>query len=251
VAYLDDDSVPEPNWLSGLAHEFHDPQVMAASGPTEALAVETEAERFCALAAASHPNGHGPQVIDRTSPHWLEMANFGGIGDGMNMAFRRQAFEIWPGFDVRLGRGAVIDGGEEHHAFFSLLKSGFRVAYTPCAVVRHPFPHDMESLRRRNLQDLSSAAAYITLLFVEEPHHRRALMKYVLEAFRGKTRSWRNSAGQSRPVIVSRPRRLLAWLSGPLLYARSRFGRRTSVAPLPLAHFPVNRLVVRGPKRSD
>jgi glycosyltransferase involved in cell wall biosynthesis len=246
LAFLDDDSVPEPGWLLGLANEFQDPLVMAASGPTEALAVETEAERFCALAAASHPNGHGPRVIDRLSPHWLEMANFGGVGDGGNMAVRRQSFEIWPGFDERLGRGALIDGGEEHHAFFSLLELGYRVAYTPLAVVLHPFPPDMQELRRRNSQDLASTAAYITLLLVEQPRHRRALVKYVFEGLRGRPRTWRNSAGQSRPIIVSRSRKLLAWLSGPLLYARSWAKSCTNVLPHPVS--PVAQLVAGKPK---
>jgi hypothetical protein len=53
-------------------------------------------------------------VVDRQTPAWFERANFGGIGDGGNMAFRRYAFAVWPGFDVRLGRGALLHGGEEH-----------------------------------------------------------------------------------------------------------------------------------------
>jgi O-antigen biosynthesis protein len=247
VAYLDDDSLAEPNWLSILMQEFKDPLVMAVTGSIKALRVETEAERLCALLAAAQSNGHERRVIDSQTPRWFEITNFGGIGDGGNMAFRRKAFEVWPGFDERLGRGAVIDGGEEHLAFFSLLQRGFRVAYSPHAVVRHPFPRDMQELRRRKLRALTSAAAYVTLLFVEEPHHRRALIKYVLDGFRGTPRSWRNSPGQSRPVIVSRPRGLLAWLCGPLLYARAGVERRHVALDSP-AQFSVERLVTRESK---
>ena len=39
-------------------------------------------------------NGNRPRQVDRKTPLWFELANFGGIGDGMNMAFRRSAFEV-------------------------------------------------------------------------------------------------------------------------------------------------------------
>jgi hypothetical protein len=51
-----------------------------------------------------------PRVGDRQSPLWFELANFGGIGGGMNMAFCGRAFEVWPGFDERGGRCRGHDG---------------------------------------------------------------------------------------------------------------------------------------------
>lgn len=45
MAYLDDDTVPETGWRSGLAEEFRDPLMMGVSGKTVPLEVETEAER--------------------------------------------------------------------------------------------------------------------------------------------------------------------------------------------------------------
>ena len=32
IVYLDDDEVPEPRWLSALAHEFQEPRIVAAAG---------------------------------------------------------------------------------------------------------------------------------------------------------------------------------------------------------------------------
>jgi hypothetical protein len=163
------------------------------------------------------------RVVDRQHPFWFEMANFGGIGDGNNMAFRRYAFDVWPGFDERLGRGAPLHGGEEHHAFFSLIDRGFRVVYTPMAVARHPYPRTMKDLRARHLRDLSSATAYMTFMFAEEPRYRRVLARYVYEALKGTPRTWRWEGIVPRQRIVPKWRMLLACLSGPLLYARSRY----------------------------
>ena len=47
------------------------------------------------------------------------------------MKFRREAFQHWPGFNMRPGRGAPIEGAEEHFAFFQLLALGYRCAHVP------------------------------------------------------------------------------------------------------------------------
>ena len=107
------------------------------------------------------------------------------------MAFRRRAFDLWPGFDERLGRGVILDGGEEHHAFFSLIDRGYRVVYTPDAVVHHPCPRDHRGSPCAPPERPSASTGYITLLFVEEPRYRRKVFNYVLEALQGTPRTWR------------------------------------------------------------
>jgi|ERR1035437_887187 glycosyltransferase involved in cell wall biosynthesis len=226
VAFIDDDAIAEPGWLAALTREFNDPLVVAATGTTIPLKVETEAERWCAL--AEQPATHERRVVDRQTPEWFELASFGGLGNGMNMAFRRRAFDLWPGFHERLGRGTVLRGSEEHYAFLSLLGLGYRVVHTPQAVVRHPFPSTMRDLRSWELKDLAAAMGYVTFLFVEEPRHRRALIKYVIEALRGKPRLWRGEV-RDRPRIVPWGGVLVARACGPLLYAWSRVTRKRSL----------------------
>jgi glycosyltransferase involved in cell wall biosynthesis len=223
VAFIDDDAIAEPDWLTFLMQEFNDPLVMAATGVHTPLKVETNAERLCALAGRNAI--HQRRVVDRqTTPDWFELSSFGGLGDGMNMAFRRRAFDLWPGFHESLGRGTILHGGEEHHAFLSLVGLGYRVVHTPQAVVLHPFPPTMRDLRFREIRDLAGAVGYVTLLFVEEPRHRRALIKYVTEALRGKPRGWRGQM-QCRPRIVPWWCALFFRALGPLLYACARVSR--------------------------
>src|SRR3989441_8431471 len=85
IAYLDDDAVPEPEWLSGLAQEFVDPLVMAAAGLVLPLRVETEAERLCVAIGGAESGSKERLVVDSQVPLWFEIANFGGIGIGANM----------------------------------------------------------------------------------------------------------------------------------------------------------------------
>ena len=220
VAYLDDDSLPEPSWLSGLAAEFEDPMVMGVGGKTIPLRVETDAERLFAKIRGEAYNRPTPLVVDNKTPYWFEICGFGGIAPGCNMAVRRAAFEVWPGFNERTGRGTPIYGGDEQHAFFSLVSRGFRVAYTPYALVRHPFPPTMETLRARYLHDLTASTAYFTLMFFEEGNHRRDTLRYIWEAARGKERTWRGSIGR-RPRIVSPFLSAFALALGPFRYLQT------------------------------
>jgi len=219
VAYLDDDSVPEPGWLAAFAHEFDDERVMAASGKTIPIQTDTESEVLFAKVRGGAYDRSAHLVVNRDHPRWFEICGFGGIGPECNMAVRRKAFEVWPGFNERTDRGTPVHGGGEQYAFFSLVARGFSVAYTPDAVVRHPFPPTMEILQRRYLQDLTASTAYFTMLLVEESGYRAATLRYVWEAIGGTTRDWRNNPG-NRPRIASRARSALALALGPFRYVQ-------------------------------
>jgi cellulose synthase/poly-beta-1,6-N-acetylglucosamine synthase-like glycosyltransferase len=217
IAYLDDDSIPEPGWLSAVAREFADPKVMGVGGKTVPLRVVTDSERLFAQVRGTAYNRPASLVVDRETPYWFEICGFGGIGAGCNMAVRRAAFEIWPGFHERTGRGTPVYGGDEQHAFFSLVSRGYRVAYTPDAVVRHPFPPTMDELRMRYLRDLTASTAYFTMMLVEEKGHRRSTLRYLWEALRGTERTWRGTAIRP-PRIVSPLRAAVALGLGPVRY---------------------------------
>lgn len=217
IAYLDDDSVPEPEWLSGIVDAFRDPLVMAVSGKTIPLRVESESERLFAEIRGDAYSRREPRVVSKETPFWFEICGFGGIGAGCNMAVRRAAFEVWPGFHERIGRGTRVYGGDEQHAFLSLVSRGFKVAYTPHSIVRHPIPATMELLRTRYLKDLTSSTAFLTMMLVEESQHRRSTLRYIWQAFGKAERGWRGNPA-ARPRVASRLRSAYALLLGPLKY---------------------------------
>lgn len=219
IAYIDDDALPEVRWLNALVEEFRDPLVMAVAGRTRTLAPAPETEPPGLPPESEESPVRQRMVVDNQMPGWFQLANFGGIGDGMNMAFRRQAFAIWPGFDERLGRGAILGGCEEHHAFFSLIDQGYRVVYTPGAVVSHPFARTRSEYRRHQIKDAIAVTAYTTLLLVEQPRYRPALLKLA----RQKVGCNRLFSGRPAPTpkMISRWALPFLWLWGPMLYVRS------------------------------
>jgi cellulose synthase/poly-beta-1,6-N-acetylglucosamine synthase-like glycosyltransferase len=219
VAYLDDDSMPEPNWLSTLLQEFRSPGVMAVCGAVLPTSIETESEKIWAAQLKwQTERRHG--ILGKDTPDWFVVANFGGIGDGGNMAFRREAFNIWPGFDIRLGRGAILPDSEEHLAFFQLIEKGYRVAFTPHAVVRHPYPKTIDQFRRCQLNTLRNSVAYMSLLAAECPAYRMSLIKYLARSATGSSLPWRLRGPKRSPVPFWSAS--AAGLSGLQMYLRVR-----------------------------
>lgn len=62
---------------------------------------------------------------------------------GLNMTFRREAFDRCGGFNVGLGRvGRLLLGGEEKDIAFRIIDSGMKVAYSPKIKVEHLVPYE-------------------------------------------------------------------------------------------------------------
>ncbi len=227
IAYLDDDAVPEPSWLSALAAEFSDPAVMAVTGRILLLRVETEAERLFGLRG-----GFGQEerrrILDRQTACWFELAHFGGFGSGANMAFRRAAFDQGLGFDERIGYGTILAGQADHNALCAIVARGFRLVYTPHAVVHHPAPQSLPELRQRHLNSYSSSAAYLTYLFFEYPGGRRLAVQTLAWLARGGARERLEQSGRNLPRVVPRWREALAFLSGPCYYVAAVAERKLS-----------------------
>jgi glycosyltransferase involved in cell wall biosynthesis len=232
VAYIDDDSIAEPGWLEALLQEFQDPRVAAVAGRTLPTTLETKAEKLFAEMSPQGEERDHRWVVDRSTPDWFAMANFGGIGKGGNMAFRRSTFNGWTGFLPSLGRGARVCGGEECFAFFSLIHRGHRVVYTPAAVTRHPAPRGMAELRARHTRAMSASTAYMTFLLAEADGYRHRVLAYLLGRVRRTPRPWRPRRAPLGANVVSWPTAFAALLAGPFIYLRARWrmGDRLSSA---------------------
>ncbi len=223
VAYLDDDAVPERGWLTQLIRPFDAPQVMAVTGRV-CRPDDTPVEPNHPLSPRFTVPECAAAGIDQQTPNWFELVNFGGIGIGANMAFRRRALEELKGFDVRLGRSAPLLGNEETYAFFLLVSRGYRVIYCPHAVVYHPCHALPKELRSRYLKDLYGSAAYASFLFFEQSDYRQATLECAFRRVRQRLGHMNGHGNGSKPPArFARSQLLLAAVSGPLLYFRSFF----------------------------
>jgi len=126
VAYLDDDAIPDPDWLRHLAATFASGPYAAVGGPN----ILPPGSSAVAQCVANAPGGPTHVLVsDREAEHV----------PGCNMAIRRDALLEIGGFDPRF-RVA----GDDVDVCWRLLDSGQRIAFSPGAVVLH---HRRRSVR--------------------------------------------------------------------------------------------------------
>lgn len=129
VAFIDDDAVPEPTWLTHLAAPFADPDVTAAGGYVRGR----NGISFQWKARDVRPDGSSrPLALDDATPTVLTPAAGRAIKtEGTNMAFRRSALARAGGFDpvfafyldetdlnMRLaGPTAIVPLAQVHHGY--------------------------------------------------------------------------------------------------------------------------------------
>jgi len=132
LAFIDDDIIVEPNWLSELTRPLSDPQWAGTGGrvylpknfsPPSWMAIDGDQSLLSILA-----------LFDQGSePCLLSKAPIGN-----NMAFRKEVFAKYGGFRTDLG---PVPGSEiryEDTEFGSrVMRGGEKILYVPSAVVRH------------------------------------------------------------------------------------------------------------------
>ena len=158
----------------------------------------------------------GTLIVGRETPDWFGMANFGGLGLGMNFFVRRSAFDLVGFFDERLGRGSPIYGGEEQDFLYRILDAGYRVATCSDCVVRHA----VENLNvpGEAFRAISASTSVFTMLAVEHPRDLPKLVRYAWGAIRREPQWWRKRPPRLFNSVKSRWIVFPALAAGPFLY---------------------------------
>lgn len=144
VAFIDDDAIPDPNWLLSLACNFNDPMVAMVTGLTMPLELETEAQELFEF-YSPFSRGFRRKVFDQKN---LNPLTVGNIGAGVNMAVRRQVIDELGGFDEALDAGTPTYSGGEAEMFTRVLARGYRIVYDPDALNWHRHRRSREELRK-------------------------------------------------------------------------------------------------------
>lgn len=154
IAFLDDDAIPEPQWLQALVDALGWENVLAVGGPVEPLfegpVPDWLTERFLPYLSAWD---RGPEI---------RSLRYNDYPRGANMAFRRSVFETVGGFSPQLGRsGGSLLSGEETEFCLRIERAGGNLVYVPGARICHLTPTARltpQWLRRRfRAQGLSEA----------------------------------------------------------------------------------------------
>lgn len=156
VAFIDDDAVPEPRWLSHLTAPFMDPKIAAAGGfvrGRNGISFQWKARIAFADGEAT------PIAVDPVKP--TVMAGGPGRGvktEGTNMAFRREVLITMGGFDE-----AYAFYLDETDVNLRLAQAGSLTAVVPLAEVHHGFAPSVRRRADRVPRDLYQVGASLAV----------------------------------------------------------------------------------------
>lgn len=144
VAFIDDDAVADFNWLRALLRNFDHSLVMAVTGLTMPLELETEAQELFER-YSTFCRGFEWKVFEQKRHNPLTA---GQVGAGVNMALRRSVLELVGPFDEALDAGTPTQAGGETEMFSRIMTAGYRIVYEPDALNWHRHRRTREALRQ-------------------------------------------------------------------------------------------------------
>jgi cellulose synthase/poly-beta-1,6-N-acetylglucosamine synthase-like glycosyltransferase len=168
VAFLDDDCVPQKDWLPQLLSNFTDERTWAVTGRIVSFDPSLLFDRVACQDLGLEKRVFGPEDI---AFRWSEL--FGslakvfhgqlkasapapyGIGHGGNVAFRRDRLEQLGRFNEAFWRAS-----EDIEMFYRVLRAKGRIVYEPGALAVHCHPHitTEQVSRARRAYSLGTAA---------------------------------------------------------------------------------------------
>lgn len=180
VAWLDDDEVADPMWLTELMRAFDGrPEVLAASGVVVPAELDTQAQMWFEQ-FGGHSKGRGftadlfsLATRSRQSP----LYPLPPFGVGANMALRTETLRRLGGFDEALGAGTPSRGSEDTKMFTDVLLAGGAIAYWPSAVTRHFHRRDLAGLRQQMRGYGSGLTAFYAALVLARPSIAASLVR--------------------------------------------------------------------------
>ncbi|HEV2592433.1 MAG TPA: glycosyltransferase family 2 protein, partial [Gaiellaceae bacterium] len=228
VVFFDSDVVVDSQCVSALAQELIvDADV--ATGNVLPLALDTQAqlllERF-----GGYGKGFDLRRFRFAETQGVDRFRAGRLGTGANMAFRRDVLmELGPMCEF-LGPGTPSKSGDDSELLLRALIQGFRVTYTPAALVWHPSHADENALKSQLFGYGAGLSAHLVHLVLEYPKllvDFVSILPAILRFFGSGTSTKNSSRGADFPIALRMAElRGVAW--GLPAYAKSRASRGLS-----------------------
>jgi GT2 family glycosyltransferase len=198
IAFTDDDAAPDAQWLRALLRNFSDPLVMAVTGATMPLELESDAQ-VAFQRYGGFLRGFKRVTFD-AGDHDPLLAWHAGAG--VNMAVRRSVFDVVGPFDEALDAGTPTRAGGDSDMFRRILATGHRIVYEPQALNWHRHRRSQEELLRQLHGYEIAASAILSKALVLE--HDLGSLKHLARWLRRELRAVVRAAS-GRPGALPLP----------------------------------------------
>ena len=217
LAFLDDDSVADPDWIPHLLVPFRDPQVLAVVGSVWAQTLADPVSQAFDCIHRAHLSDSPLMLEAPPEQHSFPLRQ--ALVANANIAIRREAFERFGYFDERFGRGTRIGSGEEPDLLLALLRGGGKAVLEPGARIFHRHPAEWRAVRQWAFYSGCAHTAILMKYFLQEPSLRGSILRY---AARRVPRRKEPSSPINTQAKIPRVPFLLGSLYGPLAFLLSR-----------------------------
>jgi len=139
IAFIDDDHIASPVWLSQICQIPPDGPVVGLCGRNRSLPGRTRVARYCAFRGLHE---RPPIEADGTVRHLMTG----------NSALRTRVLQAYGGFDQRFRAAfrGIAPGGEDTALSVSLRRQGLKIRYNPDAVTDHHQKEHLVSLLKES-----------------------------------------------------------------------------------------------------
>ena len=222
VAFIDDDAIADPYWLTHLAMAFETAdRVACVTGLALPAELETQAQCWFEQFGGFNKGRAFRRRIHNLTTHRMPDPLFpylaGVFGAGVNMAFKADVFRDLGGFDP------AFVNGQDSEAFLRIILKGYTLVYEPTAVVRHYHRRDYASLRNQLHRYGIACTAVLTKCVTDNPWRLLELLGKLPHAmvYLMNPRSARNEHKRDYPRELLW-REMTGMLIGPPAYVRRR-----------------------------
>ena len=198
LAFIDDDAVVDSEWLGALLAEYADAEAGCVGGKILPQWVEKP-----------------PDWVDSCYQGWLSLLNLGDDRQeldspelyGCNFSIRRALLYEVGGFNPE-GFGEVWLGDGETGLLRKVMAAGYKIIYTPAAIVRHVIPPERATLDqlKHRMKNQAACDGYADYKKCQRgfPGLLRSVIKFSIRALKARKRSLghgRESTGHHLDVL--------------------------------------------------
>ncbi|MBW1779885.1 MAG: glycosyltransferase [Deltaproteobacteria bacterium] len=150
LAFVDDDVVVDPGWLSGLMEAWIAyPDAAGFTGQVLPYELTTEAQIIFEQRGGFRRGFDTIRFGQTLNGNPAYPCSAGVFGTGANMAFQRHILNRLGGFDEALDTGPPLSAGGDHDIFYRLIRGGFSIVYAPGFLVFHDHRRQLKALRQQ------------------------------------------------------------------------------------------------------
>jgi GT2 family glycosyltransferase len=230
VAWIDDDEVADPEWITWLKRGFASPHrpdaVVGVMLPAELeTSAQVDWERYGGF---NKGRGMEPTVLRAGAPPVVDPLYPRPIfGSGGNMAMRTAALRAIGGFENRLGAGTLTKGGEDTQAFSRLLQTGSAILHWPPAITWHYHRRTDAALESQLFGNSAGLTSFYMSSLLASPRNAWRILGFVPREVRAMLKNGRRRGQNPLPERLFRASHKGLW-RGPWLYVREAFRQRNS-----------------------